>query len=109
MMSANPCSIDLDARRGEGRSQQELVGIARRYRPLVVGGSIPAADLQVSCSTMKMDQKHLDWEFAARIDRSRAQAETAKAVLRPCPRREDALRLRRVAREREITATVLSL
>lgn len=108
-MPANPYSIDLEARQDEGRSRQELVGIAGRYRPPVVQGSIAAAHLQLAWCTMKTDRKHLDRELAARNHRSRAQAGTPRPVLSSCAPGEDGLRLRRAAREREITATVLPL
>ena len=83
--------------------------VAEKHQLQVVNGKIPVPDLRVEYETSQLELRHVDLELATRDYRPRAMAEKAAAGFSFYGRSEDAIRLRRVLDQHEITAEILSL
>jgi hypothetical protein len=74
-----------------------------------VNGKIPVPDLRIEYETADLEIRQIDLELATREYRPKALAEKAAAGFALYSRSEDALRLRRILDERELTAGLLTL
>ena len=100
---------DLAALSGKDETGIARQEIAERHGLAMVDGKIPLPDLRVEYDTAEMEHQHLDLELATRNYGPDALAEKAKAGFSLYARSEDAARLRRVLRKREISAEIFAL
>jgi hypothetical protein len=100
---------DLATLAPESDVQEGRERIAEQHGLSIVNGRIQVPDLRLEYETAEMGGKHVDLELATRNYRPRSLAEKAKAGFSLYAPREDALRLRRILDQREITAEILAL
>ncbi len=95
---------------GPDRDDQERKNeVAEKHGLHLVNGKIPVPDLRIEYETADLEIRQIDLELATREYRPKALAEKAAAGFALYSRSEDALRLRRILDERELTAGLLTL
>src|SRR5882724_469244 len=95
---------------GPDRDDQERKNeVAEKHGLHLVNGKIPVPDLRIEYETADLEIRQIDLELATREYRPKALAEKAAAGFALYSRSEDALRLRRILDERELTARLLTL
>jgi hypothetical protein len=83
--------------------------IAEKHGLAMVGARIPVPDMRLEYEDAEHLLQRVDLELATREYRPRSVAEKAKAGFAIYGRAEDALRLRRILDERELTQEILTL
>ena len=89
--------------------QERKSEVAEKHGLHLVNGKIPVPDLRIEYETADLEIRQIDLELATREYRPKALAEKAAAGFGLYSRSEDALRLRRILDERELTAGLLTL
>jgi hypothetical protein len=98
------------AKLGPGRASSEQKHlVAERHGLQVVRGKIPVPDIRIEYEAHDGERAHVDLELATSHYRGRNLAEKVRAGFSIYARAEDALKLRRVLDQRELTAEILSL
>jgi len=92
-----------------GPTREARQRIAEKQRLLLINDKVQVPDLRLEYETADHERKHIDLELATRNYRPRALAQKAKAGFSMYAPREDAAKLRRVVKEAELTARILSL
>ena len=98
------------ARLGDHKDDpQEIERLAQRHGLVVVNGKIPLPDMRIEYQTAEMEVRHVDLELATRHYRPRGIASKARAGFSLYSHREDAVRLRRILDEQELSARIFAL